>query len=298
MTNLASKAFFITKYDNSGNLIFARNVSSSLFDKGNGITTDAQGSVFLVGEYQYSLTFDTTASIHTKGSQDVFLVKFDSSGNALWSRSAGGTDTDKGYGICTDNSGSVYITGYFNSDSITFGNITLPNRGMFVTKYDNSGNVIWAKGEGGGYSVGGKSIVTDRNGSIIVAGEFNSPSITFDGTTLLNPTTTTTALNVNYYVAKLNSTTGIGELIADNSISIYPNPFTSQTTISFSSEQTNTSIKITDVVGKEIKTINFTGTQYILEKGIMKAGIYFVQITSFDKLRMTQEVVNRKVVVQ
>ena len=169
---------------------------------------------------------------------------------------------------------------------------------MFVTKYDNSGNVIWAKGEGGGYSVGGKSIATDRNGSIIVAGEFNSPSITFDGTTLLNPTTTTTALNVNYYVAKLNSTTGIGELIADNSISIYPNPFTSQTTISFSSEQTNTSIKITDVVGKEIKTINFTGTQYILEKGIMKAGIYFVQITSFDKLRMTQEVVNRKVVVQ
>ena len=95
-----------------------------------------------------------------------------------------------------------------------------------------------------------------------------------------------------------NTTVGINQLIADNSISIYPNPFTSQTTISFSTEQTNTSIKITDVIGKEIKTINFTGAQYILEKGIMKPGIYFVQITSFDKLRMTQEVVNRKVVVQ
>ncbi len=94
------------------------------------------------------------------------------------------------------------------------------------------------------------------------------------------------------------STVGINKLTVNNSISIYPNPFTTQTTISFSSEQTNTSIKITDVVGKEIKTINFTGTQYILEKGIMKPGIYFVQITSFDKLRMTQEVVNRKVVVQ
>ena len=82
-------------------------------------------------------------------------------------------------------------------------------------------------------------------------------------------------------------------MIADNSISIYPNPFTSQTTISFSTEQTNTSIKLTDVVGKEIITANFTSTQYILEKGIMKPGIYFVQITDASK-----NVVNRKVVVQ
>ena len=89
-----------------------------------------------------------------------------------------------------------------------------------------------------------------------------------------------------------NTTVGINQLIADNSISIYPNPFTSQTTISFSTEQTNTSIKITDVVGKEIKTINFTGTQYILEKGIMKPGIYFVQITDANK-----NVVNRKIII-
>ena len=96
------------------------------------------------------------------------------------------------------------------------------------------------------------------------------------------------------YVNVISATSvGINQLIADNSISIYPNPFTSQTTISFSTEQTNTSIKITDVIGKEIKTINFTGTKYILEKGIMKPGIYFVQITDANK-----NVVNRKVVVQ
>ena len=96
------------------------------------------------------------------------------------------------------------------------------------------------------------------------------------------------------YVNVISATSvGINQLIADNSISIYPNPFTSQTTISFSTEQTNTSIKITDVIGKEIKTINFTGTQYVLEKGIMKSGIYFVQITDANK-----NVVNRKIVVQ
>ena len=93
-------------------------------------------------------------------------------------------------------------------------------------------------------------------------------------------------------------TTGISQEDLNNDVTIYPNPFTSQTTISFSSEQTNTLIKITDVIGKEIKIINFTGKQYILEKGTMKSGIYFVQITSFDKLRMTQVVENRKIVVR
>ena len=92
--------------------------------------------------------------------------------------------------------------------------------------------------------------------------------------------------------------TGIYELSNSTQIKISPNPFTSQTTISFSSEQTNTTIKITDILGKEIKALNFTGKDCIIEKGTMQAGIYFVQITSFDKLRMTQEVENRKVVVQ
>lgn len=62
-----------------------------------------------------------------------------------------------------------------------------------------------------------------------------------------------------------------------NSISIYPNPFTSQTTIAFSVEQNNITIKIIDILGKEIKTMNFTGKQLVLDKGEMTEGIYFVQ---------------------
>ncbi len=101
-------------------------------------------------------------------------------------------------------------------------------------------------------------------------------------------------------ISHVNCTvTGIGTIESlSDAIRIYPNPFTSQTTISFSQEQTNTTIKITDILGKEIKLINFTGKQCTIEKGTTQAGIYFVQITSFDKLRMTQVVENRKVVVQ
>jgi len=64
----------------------------------------------------------------------------------------------------------------------------------------------------------------------------------------------------------------------DFKVTIYPNPFTSQTNILFTEEQKNITIKIMDVVGKEIKVIDFTGKELLLEKGSMKQGVYFIQI--------------------
>ncbi len=88
---------------------------------------------------------------------------------------------------------------------------------------------------------------------------------------------------------------GAGVSVTNNSsgITISPNPFTSKTTISFSEEQKHTTIKITDVLGKEIKTITFSGKEYVIEKGEMERGIYFVRIEDEKK-----NVVNKKIVVQ
>ena len=88
------------------------------------------------------------------------------------------------------------------------------------------------------------------------------------------------------------STTSINENNT-NSFELYPNPTTSQTTINFAVEQTNTTIRITDVLGKEIKTINFTGRQLTIEKGELKAGIYFIQTTDENK-----NVTKKKIIIQ
>ncbi len=77
------------------------------------------------------------------------------------------------------------------------------------------------------------------------------------------------------------------------SVNISPNPFTSQTVISFNDEQINSAIKIKDVLGKEIKTIHFRGKEVTLEKEEMNAGIYFIQITDINK-----NSINKKIVVQ
>ena len=91
-----------------------------------------------------------------------------------------------------------------------------------------------------------------------------------------------------------NAITGISENTNTNSqITISPNPFTSSTTISFNEEQKNTTIKIMDVMSREIKTIHFSGKEYVIEKGEMSKGIYFVRITDGNK-----NVMNRKIVLQ
>lgn len=116
-------------------------------------------------------------------------------------------------------------------------------------------------------------------------------------------TTLTSALEMPLYITNYlaynaagieqNFITAVTEISTGSGITIYPNPFTLQTTIAFSEEQKNCTIKIMDVLGKEIKTINFTGKQLLLEKGEMKKGIYFVQLVDSNK-----NVVNKKIAVQ
>ncbi len=86
---------------------------------------------------------------------------------------------------------------------------------------------------------------------------------------------------------------GMEELDFSSGITIYPNPFTQQATIDFYGVQHNTTIKIIDVIGKEIKSINFSGKECVIEKGELKSGIYFLQTSDENK-----KVINRKLVVQ
>ncbi len=89
------------------------------------------------------------------------------------------------------------------------------------------------------------------------------------------------------------STALVPDLSKETTMTIAPNPFTSQTTITFSELQKKTTIRITDLLGQEIKIINFTGKQLVIDKAEMKAGIYFVQTTDEQK-----NICNKKIIIQ
>lgn len=86
---------------------------------------------------------------------------------------------------------------------------------------------------------------------------------------------------------------GIEELSTHSDFFISPNPFTSQTTISFNTEIKNATIKIVNVIGMEVRNINFSGSELVIEKEELQAGIYFLQVVSENRL-----ITNRKIVIQ
>ena len=90
------------------------------------------------------------------------------------------------------------------------------------------------------------------------------------------------------------STTGLENELYSANIVIAPNPFTYETTISFSSEQKNTTLTIIDLPGKEIKSVTIHGTKnFILEKREIKSGIYFLKITDENKNVFIKKIIIR-----
>jgi len=221
--------WYFVKYDSSGNVIWAKGGPYNC----SSMAIDNSCNLYLTGTYFYPVTFGNITLNNYLGGN--FIVKTDSSGNVLWAKSSGDTLSGiligyPGYPpiITRDINSNLYITGNFNGNSISFDNDTIKSiyiNDIFIVKYDSSGNVIWAKGAGGDSTDLSESIITDISGNIYITGKYNSDSITFGNTTIVNSPAGTGSFLWNIFIAKLSSTaTEIGNIKKENGLIIYPNP--------------------------------------------------------------------------
>ena len=181
----------VVKYDTSGIPQWARRIGGTGDDRGVGIASDSSGNVYVTGFATGAATVfaanETTVafSLANAGSNDAFIVKYDTSGTPQWARRIGGTGTDQGMGIATDSSGNVYVTGYLTGAGTVFaatagtgGNLTgtdisLANAGVadaFIVKYATDGLPLWARRIGGTGDDRGLGIATDSSGNVYVTG--------------------------------------------------------------------------------------------------------------------------------
>lgn len=144
-------------YYNPDSMTFVNAIGGSVGDYAARTVQTADGG--------YAMTGFTTS--FGSGSNDVFISRFDSGGNLLWSKIWGGTGDDSGWIIIQTNDGGFAVTGYTTSYGAG-------GQDAILLKYDSSGNLSWAKTWGGTGSDTGKQIVQNSDGSYTIAGTTDS----------------------------------------------------------------------------------------------------------------------------
>lgn len=193
---------FVCKYTSSGDTVWATQLAgdttfgSGFTDTqyGYDVDTDNSGNVYVIGTYTggfkiYNKSGTTFGTLdNTTGTNDVYIVKYNTTGTAQWVTRISGTLSDIGQSIAVSGSGDVYVTGsyisnpitIFNANGSTFGTLDVTGTSTsdcFIVKYNTSGTAQWAARITGSSNEIGYGVVVDGSGNVYTTGSFGSNPI-------------------------------------------------------------------------------------------------------------------------
>jgi hypothetical protein len=149
---------------------------------------DKDANVVIVGNFNGSLDFGN-GTLTGKGLDDAFVTRFDSAGNASWSKAFGDGDRQEIERVAVDSDDDIFVTGHF-SGSMDFGCGPLTStKGLdvFVGKLDPMGTCLWSRRLGGAGDQFARGIGVDASGDVFLAGslwgstDFGEGTITSQG---------------------------------------------------------------------------------------------------------------------
>jgi hypothetical protein len=151
----AGKAdIFVVKLDSSGNVVWAKTIGGSKGDRARSIIQSSDGGYVIVGG---------TESFGA-GKADISVVKLDSSGNVVWTKTIGDGGASS---IIQSSDGGYVVVGSTRSFGAGYDD-------MYVVKMDSSGNVLWTKTIGGSYYDGAHLIIQGPDRGYVVVGSTGS----------------------------------------------------------------------------------------------------------------------------
>lgn len=175
-----NKDAYLCKFNADGELEWVNAWGGPGHEYGFGVCTDNYGNVYVTGNFEETADFDPGAGecLLEANDADVYLVKFDGSGDFLWAKSWGGDDWDFGTDVKVDSYGYVFVTGCFG-DTVDFepGYYTTNRTSggfwdAFIVKYSSSGSFYWVETWGGkGWDFANALAISSFN-DVYITGDF------------------------------------------------------------------------------------------------------------------------------
>jgi len=103
------------------------------------------------------------------GENDIFLIKYDSSGTKQWTRQTGSSSADSGRGIGVDSFGNIYVAGLTHGGLDGYTNLG-GGTDAYIMKYNSSGTKQWTKQFGTSSSEQSWALTVDSSDNIYVVG--------------------------------------------------------------------------------------------------------------------------------
>ncbi len=258
-----SKDVYLIKTNSNGDSLWTKKFGGSRTDVGQSVKQTSDGGYIIAGE--------TTSFKDTIG-WDIYLIKTDVNGDTLWTKDLFDTASSNAYSIEIKSDGGYIIIGD-NSGN--------PNGAVYIVRTNSAGDTLWTKSYGQGHAMAWSGTTTS-DGGCIVTGQFDKYS------------------PYSIYLLKTDSlgfaVTGINEAFSiKNNISIYPNPFSLSATVIVPEEfrKKNTRYEIIDLLGNSVynNEMRIGNESFIIEKGNIVRGIYFLKIFSNSHIAIVKMVV-------
>jgi len=264
---------YLIKTDSLGDTLWTKIYGGVNWDRGQSVQQTNDNGYIIAG---YTASFGA-------GSYDVYLIKTNSNGDTLWTKTFGGIQDDAGKSVQSTSDAGYIIGGY----TYSFG---AGNYDVYLIKTNSNGDTLWTKTFGGIESDNGYFVRQTSDGGYITTGVNSSYCLTC------------------VYLIKTDSTgyapTGINNILTSalKGSRVYPNPATSFLNIElFGMEQRiwNIEVVIYDHLGRETKRmeeipINVHSDNILrirVERDYLAGGMYFFQISSMSRVLATGKMI-------
>lgn len=254
-----SRDFYLIKVDANGSVQWSKTYGDALMDVANSVKQTPDGGFILAGYSHYGAT-----------SSDIFIVKTNSTGDTLWTRTfTQPTKAMTANDVIVTKDGGYAITGTTDIWQITPPNTTSYVRGdARLMKLTSNGFVQGIKE----YPVGptnqclttayGNSIIQLADESCVVGGTF------------FNCSTFETMLIKTFDIGPTTIRESEGSILH-----IFPNPSKDKVTFQLGANSELHSLTLFNITGKKVYEIkDHLSKQITIEKGNLICGIYYFQI--------------------